>query len=222
MVCLYVAMLSACSTEPQTQPNIVYILADDLGYGDVSCLNPDAKVSTPNLDQLAAEGIRFTDAHSGLAVCTPTRYGILTGRYCWRSKLKHSVLWAWDPPLIEKDRLTVGDFLKQQGYSTACIGKWHLGWDWATTDSGEIDFTADIQNGPTTRGFDYYFGDDVPNFPPYCFIENNSNYGNSIYPQTRFDLWECGHDARKLESGKSDARDYGKGSCIHSRSKPKI
>jgi len=179
-------------------PNIVFILADDLGYGDLSCLNPDSKISTPNLDRLASQGMVFTDAHSGSAVCTPTRYGILTGRYCWRSRLKKSVLWAWDTPLIEPDRLTVGDFLKKHGYSTACIGKWHLGWDWPTTDGSrvndqialgqwkpknrnafgrKVDFDRPIANGPTTRGFDYYFGDDVPNFPPYCFIENDRTVG---------------------------------------------
>lgn len=179
-------------------PNIVFILADDLGYGDLSCLNPDSKISTPNLDKLASQGMVFADAHSGSAVCTPTRYGILTGRYCWRSKLKKSVLWAWDAPLIEPDRLTVGDLLKKHGYSTACIGKWHLGWDWPTIDGSRIndqiapgqwettnrnafgkkvDFTRPIASGPTTRGFDYYFGDDVPNFPPYCFIENDRTIG---------------------------------------------
>lgn len=180
------------------RPNIVYILADDMGYGDVSCLNPESKISTPNLDQLAQKGITFSDAHSGSAVCTPTRYGILTGRYCWRSPLKSSVLWPWDGPLIQDDRLTVGDFLKQHGYTTACIGKWHLGWEWPELNGSriqdqlpmgrwdpvvrksmaeKIDFSAEIKNGPITRGFDYYFGDDVPNFPPYCFIENNRTLG---------------------------------------------
>ena len=191
-------ILSGCNSGVEQHPNIVYILADDLGYGDVNCLNPDSKISTPNLDQIAREGITLTDAHSGSAVCTPTRYGILTGRYCWRSTLKSSVLWAWDRPLIEPDRMTVGDFLKQHGYTTACIGKWHLGWEWPTYDgslledqvlmgrwdpairdslAGLVDFSAEIKNGPVSRGFDYYFGDDVPNFPPYCFIENNRTLG---------------------------------------------
>ncbi|MEN8200957.1 MAG: sulfatase-like hydrolase/transferase [Bacteroidota bacterium] len=174
-------VLPGCDHAREAHPNIVYILADDLGYGDVSCLNDDSGISTPNLDKLAAEGIIFTDSHSGSAVCTPTRYGILTGRYCWRSRLKSSVLWQWDVPLIEPDRLTVGDFLKQHGYTTACIGKWHLGWDWPTYDGSllaeRVDFSAEIRNGPVTRGFDYYFGDDVPNFPPYCFIENKRTLG---------------------------------------------
>lgn len=122
----------------------------------------------------------FTDAHSGAAVCTPTRYGILTGRYSWRTELKNGVLWPWDEPLINSDRLTVGDFFKQHGYTTACIGKWHLGWEWPEADSADtkkIDFTAAIEEGPVARGFDYYFGDDVPNFPPYCFIENDHTVG---------------------------------------------
>jgi len=191
-------ILSGCNRPAEQPPNIIYILADDMGFGDVSCLNPDSRISTPNLDQLAQEGITFTDAHSGSAVCTPTRYGILTGRYCWRSELKSSVLWAWDGPLIEPDRLTVGSFLKQQGYTTACIGKWHLGWEWPTLDGSgmndeiakgiydaairsplaeKVNFSSEIRNGPITRGFDYYFGDDVPNFPPYCFIENNRTLG---------------------------------------------
>ena len=191
-------LITGCEQKAVDFPNIVYILADDMGYGDVSCLNPESKIATPNLDRLAGEGITFTDAHSGSAVCTPTRYGILTGRYCWRTQLKSSVLWPWDAPLIEPDRLTVGDFLKQHGYTTACIGKWHLGWDWSTRDGSNvndeiplgkwdrdirgpfgdrIDFSAEIKNGPITRGFDYYFGDDVPNFPPYCFIENNRTIG---------------------------------------------
>jgi len=177
---------------PKTKPNIVFILADDMGFGDVACQNPKSRIPTPNLDRLAARGVRFTDAHSPSAVCTPTRYGVLTGRYCWRSRLKRSVLWCWARPLIEPDRLTVGKLCKAHGYDTACIGKWHLGMDWPTTDgkppvgmgktrgagSGKnVDFTKPISNGPTTRGFDYYFGTAVPNFPPYCFIENERTVG---------------------------------------------
>ena len=104
-------------------PNIVIILADDLGYGDLSCLNENSLIKTPNLDKLSSEGIIFTDAHSSSAVCSPTRYGLLTGRYNWRSRLKSNVLWYWDEPLIEEDRLTIGDLLSNSGYSTACIGK---------------------------------------------------------------------------------------------------
>ncbi len=162
-------------------PNIIIIYADDLGYGDISCQNPDSKIQTPNIDQLARDGMRFTDAHSTSAVCTPSRYALLTGRYPWRTELKKGVLWEWDGPLIKKERLTLAEILKEKNYTTAAIGKWHLGWDWPTNDgipakstNGEnVDYSQPILGGPLDYGFDYYFGDDVPNFPPYCFIENN-------------------------------------------------
>ena len=182
----------------ETPINIVIVLADDLGYGDPGCYNDQSKIPTPNIDRLAAEGLRFTDAHTPSSVCSPTRYGLLTGRYAWRTKLKRSVLWPWSLPLIEKDRLTLPAMLQQHGYHTACIGKWHLGWDWPIDTDGHvsdefdgvaiaakkrvplgkrIDFSRPIASGPTSRGFHYYFGDDVPNFPPYCFIENDHTVG---------------------------------------------
>jgi len=182
------------AAEKCARPHVIFILADDMGYGDLACQNPESKISTPNLDRLAKEGIRFTDAHSPSAVCTPTRYGLLTGRYAWRTELKSGVLWPWDRPLIEPDRMTAGHLMKEAGYHTACIGKWHLGWDWPTRDgtrindilpvgrydkkkraafNSGIDLSKRITGGPLSRGFDYYFGDDVPNFPPYCFIEND-------------------------------------------------
>lgn len=179
---------------PAAPPNIVYILADDLGYGDVRCYNPNSKIPTPNLDRLAAQGMRFTDAHAPTSVCSPTRYAILTGRYCWRSRLKSGVLGPWDGTLIEPGRLTVASLLKQHGYATAAIGKWHLGWQWPTRDGkpprsgpdklSNVDFTRPIAQGPTTRGFDYYFGTDVPNYPPYCFIENDRTLGIPSEPST--------------------------------------
>ena len=190
---------AAANTPPAARrPNIVFILADDMGFGDMACQNPDSKVPTPNLDRLATEGMRFTDAHSPSAVCTPTRYATLTGRYAWRGRLKRSVLWCWDRPLIEPDRLTVGKMLKPLGYDTACVGKWHLGMDWPTKDGkppvgmgttraknsgANVDFTQPIANGPTSRGFDYYFGTAVPNFPPYCFIENDRTVGIPTVPK---------------------------------------
>jgi arylsulfatase A-like enzyme len=157
---------------PANKPNIIFILADDLGYGDVGCLNPAGKIATPHLDQLAASGMIFTDAHSSSAVCTPTRYGLLTGRYNWRSRLKRGVQGGMSPPLIEARRLTVAAFLKQNGYSTASIGKWHLGMDWPrkagaeafddSIEKGEagwrVDFTKPIEHGPNSSGFDYFFG----------------------------------------------------------------
>ncbi len=181
---------SAADEEHQNPPNIIYILADDLGYGDVAALNPGGKIATPNMDRLAREGMSFTDAHSGSAVCTPTRYGILTGRYCWRSRLKSGVLGGFSTHLIDPDRMTVADFLKDQGYHTACFGKWHLGLDWplkgggTADDKGEfangyddawkVDYTAPIQNGPTTQGFDTYFGISASlDMPPFVFIRDD-------------------------------------------------
>ncbi|MEN6309579.1 MAG: arylsulfatase [Anaerohalosphaeraceae bacterium] len=162
--------------KPQRCPNIVYILADDLGYGDVSCLNKESKIHTQALDRLAGEGIIFTDAHSGSAVCTPTRYGILTGRYCWRSRLKSGVLNGYSPHLIEPERMTVASMLKLAGYHTSCIGKWHLGWDWSqkSDDSDTVDYTRPIQNGPTACGFDYSFCTPASlDMPPYVYVEND-------------------------------------------------
>lgn len=180
------------------RPNIVLIYADDLGYGDLACQNPESKIPTPNLDRLAKEGIRFTDAHSPSAVGMPTRYGLLTGCYPWRSQVKRGVQQCWSEPIIEPDRLTVGKLLKQRGYDTACIGKWHLGMSWPTTDGKppvcvgrtrtadgrtNVDFTKPIANGPTTRGFDYYFGVDATHIPPYCFIENERTVGIPAEPK---------------------------------------
>lgn len=185
--CLLVAYGLSCgftldaADPPQpspSRPNIIVILADDLGIGDVGCYNAASKIATPHLDRLAKEGIRFTDAHSPSAVCTPTRYGLLTGRYAWRTRLQRGVLGPFDPPLIDPDRLTVPELLHQQGYSTACVGKWHLGWDWPKPGKdGKRDFSKAILNGPTTRGFDSYFGTDVPNYAPYCFVENDRTLG---------------------------------------------
>jgi len=179
-----------------SKPNLLYILADDLGYGDVGCYNRDSKIPTPNLDRLASEGLRCTDAHAPDAVCTPARYGLLTGRYCFRSRLKSGVLGPWGAPLIEEGRLTVPALLRQHGYATACIGKWHLGWQWPTKDGqppsshnglGNVDFTKPIAGGPTACGFDAYFGVDLPNYPPYCFIENDRTLGvpSVAAPMTR-------------------------------------
>ena len=176
------------ASAPSAQrPNIVYILADDLGYGDLACQNPNSKIPTPNLDRLASQGVRFIDAHAPSSVCTPTRYSLLTGRYCWRSRLKGGVLGPWGATLIEPGRLTVPALLKEKGYRTACIGKWHLGWKWPTKDGqppktgadrlSNVDFSKPIADGPNARGFDYYFGTDVPNYPPYCFVENDRTVG---------------------------------------------
>jgi arylsulfatase A-like enzyme len=167
------------------KPNIIYILADDLGYGDVKTFNPNGKIPTPNMDSMAANGIKFTDAHTSSAVCTPTRYGILTGRYNWRSTLKTSVLSGYSKSLIKQERVTIAEMLKKQGYSTAYIGKWHLGWDWAFHDENakninglnskpKVDFSKPIKNGPSTHGFDYSFGFcGSLDMAPYVYVEND-------------------------------------------------
>lgn len=160
-------------------PNIVYILADDLGYGDVGCLNPESKIPTPNIDRLGRSGVVFTDAHSGSAVCTPTRYGVLTGRYCWRSPLKSSVLEGYSRALVDERRMTVASLLKSRGYRTACVGKWHLGLNWELKEPGadgrrEVDFDKPAGGGPVALGFDYFYG--IPaslDMPPYVYVEND-------------------------------------------------
>lgn len=177
-----------------SQPNIIVILADDLGYGDVSALNQKSKIRTPHIDMIARDGITFTDAHSSSAVCTPTRYGLMTGRYNWRSSLKSGVLPPYAGPLIPESRTTLASMLSRLGYRTAMIGKWHLGFDWFTRDSGRpfdkpgqtnIDFTAQINGGPNSAGFEYFFGLDAPNYPPYCFMENGRLLGtpDNYFPQ---------------------------------------
>lgn len=201
------SVVFACNNSKQTKipsaelPNIVFIMADDMGYGDVGCYNPDSKIPTPNMDILASEGIMFTDAHSPSAVCTPSRYGLLTGRYCWRTRLKKGVILGYDEvPLIEKDRMTLASLLKEKGYHSASIGKWHLGLNWQTKNgyilqddlnnwkeySGiikmneeNIDFSKPISGGPIDLGFDYFFGTlgCSTGDPPYCFIENNHTVG---------------------------------------------
>jgi arylsulfatase A-like enzyme len=159
------------------KPNIIVVLADDMGFGDATCYDPDyCKVPTPNIDRLAKSGMTFTDAHTTSSLCTPSRYGLLTGRYGWRTSLQKGVLRPYDPPLIAADRLTVPALLGATGYHTACIGKWHLGWDWPQRQD-EIVFDEPIAGGPTARGFGHYFGDDVPNYPPYAFIEDDRVQG---------------------------------------------
>lgn len=165
-------------TVAAVRPNIVVIFADDLGYGDPGCYNARSRIPTPHMDRLAAEGIRFTDAHSPSAVCTPTRYGLLTGRYCWRSSLKSGVLWGYSEPLIETDRLTLASMLKRHGYRTGCVGKWHLGLGWVTNDgetakAGNVDWSRPVTHGPQSLGFDYsYIIPASLDMDPYCWLEN--------------------------------------------------
>jgi len=181
------------------RPNVIVILADDLGYGDVQCYNPQrGKIPTPHIDRLASQGMRFTDGHSSSGVCSPSRYTLLTGRYHWRTRLQSGIVGVFGEPLIATDRLTIAGLAKHAGYQTACIGKWHLGWDWpiptdqrAMFDIGKKSpaisdahrtawrdaFSQRIGGGPITRGFDQYFGVDIPNWPPFCFIENDRTIG---------------------------------------------
>ncbi len=180
-------LLAGWLSAADSKPNVVVILADDLGYGDVQCLNPErGKIATPAMDSLAGEGMIFTDAHSASSVCTPTRYALLTGRYNWRTHLQKSVLYGFGEPLIDPDRLTVAGFLRQHGYNTAAIGKWHLGLDLPKTDDTpfrgnnpqNVDWDGVIKNGPVDRGFDYYFGISASlDMPPYIYIENDRFVG---------------------------------------------
>jgi arylsulfatase A-like enzyme len=199
---LLLAPLAAleAAAAPRQKPNLIIIYADDLGYGDVQCYNPErGKIPTPHIDKLAAQGMRFTDGHSSSGVCSPSRYTLLTGRYHWRTKLQSGIVGVFGEPLIAPDRMTLAALAKKHGYRTSCIGKWHLGWDWpippdqrALFDVGAKKsppateahqaawrqvFSQRIGGGPTARGFDEYFGVDIPNWPPFCLMENDRTVG---------------------------------------------
>ncbi len=206
-LCCFLFVIACSHSFAADKPNVLIILADDLGYGDVQCYNPErGKIPTPGIDRLAAQGMRFTDAHTSSGVCSPTRYALLTGRYHWRSRLQQGIVSYLEEPLIVPDRLTLAGLLKQQGYRTAAIGKWHLGWDFQLTaaerkllkshggkaggdDEAKIAandearsawqtiYSRQFRGGPITVGFDSYLGTDVPNWPPYCFIENDRTVG---------------------------------------------
>lgn len=159
-------------------PNIILILADDLGYGDISAFNSKSKIQTPNIDNLSKNGIIFTDAHSSSALSTPSRYSILTGRYPWRTSLKEGVLNGYSPAMITPERHTIAQMLAEHGYNTACIGKWHLGWDWGYPQNAknkkDVDYSLPIKNGPIDRGFNYFYG--IPaslDMAPYVYVEND-------------------------------------------------
>ena len=173
------------------QPNVLILYADDLGFGDLGCYNKKSRIPTPNLDRLASESVRFTDGHSSSGICTPSRFAMLTGRHHWRDF--HGIVNAFGGSVFKPERLTLPEMLKEKGYKTAAIGKWHLGWNWDAIRNKEVkaitvqegrrkkqqlgpeafDWTKSIPNGPLNHGFDYYFGDTVINFPPYCWIEND-------------------------------------------------
>lgn len=168
----------------ERKPNVIYILADDMGYGDISAYNENCPFTTPHLDTLCKNGVKFTDAHASAAVCTPSRYSILTGRYNWRSRLKSYVMGGYSEPLIEEGRTTVADLFKSQGYHTAIVGKWHLGMRFSKTQEFNelpgfaacdgVDYAGPIQASPVSNGFDYYFGISASlDMPPYLYIEND-------------------------------------------------
>ncbi|TZF82614.1 arylsulfatase [Pedobacter sp. BS3] len=176
-------------------PNIVFILADDLGYGDLQSFNSGAQISTPNLSKLASQGTIFINAHSGSSICTPSRYGILTGRYAFRSSLKSGVLDGWSPALIETNRYTIAKLAGEAGYQTAIVGKWHLGMNWkpinpaypAVQNNGEnisnVDFTQPVLNGPNKLGFDYsYILPASLDMSPYTYLENGISTDVPLVP----------------------------------------
>ncbi|WP_373331413.1 sulfatase family protein [Salmonirosea aquatica] len=205
---------------PSTRPNVLVILADDLGYGDLQCYNSDSQVKTPNLDRLSAEGLRFTDAHSGSAVCSPTRYGLVTGRYAFRSPLKRGVLGGYSPSLIEADRFTIADLLKQAGYQTSVIGKWHLGLDWPKIPGAQpepphephqwpkgdnLNIEADLTQGPKELGFEYsYIIPSSLDIPPYLYLENGQPSSREIVEiagsdQPRGVYWRTGKGSKDFK-----------------------
>ena len=207
-------LLCQCSGPEQKAPNIILVLADDLGYGDISSYNENGKIITPNIDDMAQKGIRFTDAHTSSAVCTPTRYGILTGRYNWRTSLKRGVLSGASKALIPTDRATLASMLKQAGYTTGYIGKWHLGWNWGLEEGSEfaesdlkgsnirIDFSKPVTHNPNDLGFDYAYGHcGSLDMPPYVYVENGmpTMVPDTVSVDTGYRFWRKGLTARDFD-----------------------
>lgn len=205
-----VFVLGAAAATAAEKPNILILYADDMGYGDLAIQNPESKIPTPNLDRLAQEGMRFTDGHSSSGICTPSRYALLTGRHHWRKF--HDIVHAFGPSVFDPERVTLPEMLKQEGYTTAHIGKWHLGFDWEAllrpgkeivrkkrgTPVDALDWSKKIPDGPTAHGFDYSFTDAVINFPPYAWIENDelvdapdTMMNTSLWKPVKEGDWEC-------------------------------
>ena len=218
---LLLLLVASSGFSQSKNPNIVLIMADDLGFGDVGYLNPDAKTKTPHIDALAKAGMSFTNAHSPSAVCTPTRYALLTGRYSWRSRMKQGVLHGYSPPLIEEGRETIASMLQKQGYQTACIGKWHLGLDWQTKkvdakadkegvypDGNNVDF-AKSAPGPKLAGFDESFI--IPaslDMEPYCFVRNGEVLGLPMQPYAGEPELTEGRHINRFHRGGVIAQDF--------------
>ena len=203
---LLILFLTASFLRAAEKPNILLLYADDLGYGDLGCFNPESKIPTPHLDKLASQGMRFTDAHSSSGVCTPSRYAMLTGRHHWRDF--YGIVNAFGGSVFKAERLTLPKMLQSQGYKTATIGKWHLGRDWnairkpSAKKNGitpeDFDWSKPIPDGPNSHGFDYAFGDEVINFPPYCWIENDkvlkapdTMMDTAKWKKIKEGSWEC-------------------------------
>lgn len=209
---LAVVGFSSRNSPASDRPNILILYADDLGFGDLGCYHPDSKIPTPNLDQLAASGMRFLDGHSSSGICTPSRYALLTGRHHWRDF--HGIVNAFGGSVFAKERLTLPEMLKEKGYNTAAIGKWHLGWDWAAIRKADAKQVGEgrkktwgpdafhwdqpIPDGPLAHGFDHYFGDTVINFPPYCWIEDDKVVkapdvlmDTALWKPIKEGNWEC-------------------------------
>ena len=197
------AAISSLLPLPASQkPNILILYADDIGYGDFKPNNPATKIPMPNLEKLAAGGMNFTDGHSSSGICTPSRYALLTGRAHWRDF--HGIVNAFGKPPFREGQLTMPAMLREKGYATAAIGKWHLGWNWDAIRKGkgvspdDFDWSKPIPGGPLDRGFDHYFGDTVINFPPYCWIEDNKvvkapdmMMDSSRWKKIKEGNWEC-------------------------------
>ncbi len=207
-----VTAISSTVTNAADRLNVLILYADDLGYGDLRCNVAESKIPTPNLNRLAKEGMRFTDGHSSSGICTPSRYALLTGRHHWRDF--HGIVNAFGGSVFKKERLTLPEMMKANGYTTAAIGKWHLGWDWDAIKKPDakrigqgrkagfgpdaFDWNKSIPDGPLAHGFDSYFGDTVINFPPYCWIENDTvqkapdvMMDSAKWPAIKEGNWEC-------------------------------
>jgi len=200
--CCFSASCTAHVCAEENPPNVLILYADDLGFGDLGCYNEESKIPTPNLDALAARGVRFVDGHSSSGICTPSRYALLTGRHHWRDF--HGIVGALGGTVFKPERLTMPEMFQEKGYSTACIGKWHLGWDWDAIRKAKgiapnaFDWSKQIPDGPLAHGFDHYFGDTVINFPPYAWIENDkmaqipdTMMDTKKWPAIKEGNWEC-------------------------------